>query len=305
MFTWGGWAHPIAFCSSPRFCLLWQRTRGGRSLSQWAAAGPAGRPASSWCGPRPCWSLLFPLLEWLGRAAAPSRAASALRLARRRARASPPWWRGRRSARNSRCGKRSRDPGSPRPTARSGDFHDWLHPDFAGLLFSTAQHGLLRLDAAAACRRAGLVGAVPHGPAARRGLGAAPARHDLRLRLLVDLVDRHRLLQPLLHRADAALRSGPGRVAPPAARIASGREWARRPARPRGGLEPLPGRRLPRQRHPPGHPRPVSRGGRAADASGAGRDRPAGHRRRWPTALVRLGPRRLLHRRILRAADLR
>jgi hypothetical protein len=140
MYVWGGWAHPIAFFLVAAFLLLWQRTREERSLSQWALLGLlVGLLAL--VRPTAVLVVLLPLLEWFAA------------LTRR--------------GRGEGSGSLLAGPGiaaavaattfSPQlsiwkalsgswiaaPYLEVGDFHDWLHPDFSGLLFSTAQHGLL------------------------------------------------------------------------------------------------------------------------------------------------------------------
>ncbi len=138
MFTWNGWAHPFAFGLTALFLLLWQRTRARRTLGQWAVLGLV-LGLLGLTQPTAGLVAVFPVLEWLGH------------------------WRGGRrrdlaqgAAGLLLCAAVAMLVFSPQfaiwkirsghwlaaPYGDVGDYHDWLHPQWLGLFFDTARHGL-------------------------------------------------------------------------------------------------------------------------------------------------------------------
>lgn len=138
-FCWNGWSHPYAFCYTAAFLLLWQRSRGARTLRQWILLGVlAGLIGIT----RPTAGLivLLPVVEtflalrrndgpcldrqWiLGALAATAIALCVFspQLSLWKA-ISGSWF--------------------ASPYGEVGDAYTWLQPDFAGILFSAARHGL-------------------------------------------------------------------------------------------------------------------------------------------------------------------
>jgi hypothetical protein len=137
MYTWGGWAHPFAFFFVAAFIQLWQRTRGERTLQQWALLGLLAG-AIALIRPTAALVLLLPLLEWIGRLkqdagrqrsliGGPAVAALAAFVL-----FSP----------QLSIWKALSGSWIATPYNEVGDFHDWLNPAFGGMLFSAARHGL-------------------------------------------------------------------------------------------------------------------------------------------------------------------
>jgi len=140
MFCWNGWAHPFAHFFAAAFLLSWQKTRTGRTLNQWILLGVL---TGLLCLIRPSLGVLlvFPLIEWLSLLRRPSTgdrrfralvAGPALASLAAMVVFSP----------QLSLWKSTAGAWFATPYAEVGDTHDWLHPDFLGLLFSTEQHGL-------------------------------------------------------------------------------------------------------------------------------------------------------------------
>jgi len=139
MYVWGGWAHPIAFALVAAFLFSWQRTRGGRSLWQWTSLGLLAG-AIALVRPTAVLVLFFPLFEWID--------AVCRRAPRRR---TGSWVAGPLVAAAAALAtfspqlavwKALSGRWIATPYREVGDFHDWLNPEFGGLLFAAGQHGL-------------------------------------------------------------------------------------------------------------------------------------------------------------------
>jgi hypothetical protein len=139
MYVWGGWAHPFAFCLGSAFLLVWQRSRGERSTGCWLVLGVL---AGFLCLVRPAGGILmvFPLVEWPA-------GLKAVKAGRRlREFVLGPALGGVVSlvifSPQLLLWKATSGSWLASPYKEVGDYHDWAHPDFLGLLFSTEQHGL-------------------------------------------------------------------------------------------------------------------------------------------------------------------
>lgn len=141
MFCWNGWSHPFGFFFVSLFLLCWQRTRSGRTTSQWLLLGALGGLA---CLVRVTNGVVFllPLLEAAGRLFArqpgawrrPAGLAAGLALLGIAALVmfSPQFslW------------KAISGQWIGAPYSEVGDYSSWLKPAIGGLLFSVEQHGL-------------------------------------------------------------------------------------------------------------------------------------------------------------------
>lgn len=136
-FVWNGWPHPFNTCLTALFLLIWRRTGPERSTGEYGLLGLVGgvllliRPTNAVLA-------IFPLADALlaGRrsgAAWPKRLAGPLLgLAAAAFVFSPQLTLWKAVSGSLLAG----------PYREVGDFFDWLHPDFSGPLFATAQHGL-------------------------------------------------------------------------------------------------------------------------------------------------------------------
>ena len=135
-FCWNGWPHPFNTFFTALFLLYWKRTLGARTWKDWIALGTIGgilcliRPTNAILALFPAWdiiqslrfkkavirTIIRPLAGMLAAALIFSPQLTIWRCI------SGHWWSG--------------------PYQEIGDYFDWLHPNFFGTLFSTAQHGL-------------------------------------------------------------------------------------------------------------------------------------------------------------------
>ncbi len=137
VFCWNGWPHPFNTFFIALFLLYWKRTAGRKQLIDWVALGSLGgilcliRPTNAIIALFPLWEIAADFRQQrehrgpLCRGAAAGLLAAVLVF-------SPQFtiWKG-------TGGKFLSG-----PYQEIGDYFDWLHPDFWGTLFATAQHGL-------------------------------------------------------------------------------------------------------------------------------------------------------------------
>ena len=137
VFCWNGWPHPFNTFFIALFLLYWKRTVGKKQLIDWVALGSIGgilcliRPTNAIIALFPLWEIAAAFRQQRKQRGSLCRGAAAGLLAAVLV-FSPQFTIWKATGGKFLSG----------PYQEIGDYFDWLHPDFWGTLFATAQHGL-------------------------------------------------------------------------------------------------------------------------------------------------------------------